>query len=246
MSFILDALKKSEAERQRQAGPALLEMRIVRPARRLPTWAIVVGVVMFGCVLALTWVALRRGGSPSAAAAAAAGGATAANPAASAPAGASAGALPGAPVAAGVQAAGAPATNGAASPGNTNGAAANAPFSNAAVAPMSSGATEPPQLASAADDNPADAAPAEAPSAGLARERADTRGLRNYSELGGTMPELRLDLHVYDSKPAERYAFINMHKVREGEVTPEGVTVKEITPEGVVLEYHGTEFLLGR
>src|SRR6478736_245992 len=115
MSFILDALKKSEAERQRQAGPALLEMRIVRPARRLPTWAIVVGVVMFGCVLALTWVALRRGGSPSAAA------------------GASAGALPGAPVAAGVQAAGAPATNGAASPGNTNGAAANAPFSNAAV-----------------------------------------------------------------------------------------------------------------
>ena len=38
MSFILDALKKSEAERQRQAGPALLEMRVVRPRRRIPVW----------------------------------------------------------------------------------------------------------------------------------------------------------------------------------------------------------------
>ena len=37
-----------------------------------------------------------------------------------------------------------------------------------------------------------------------------------------------------------------MHKVREGDVTSEGVAVKEITPEGVVLEYQGTEFLLGR
>jgi hypothetical protein len=28
-------------------------------------------------------------------------------------------------------------------------------------------------------------------------------------------------------------------------VTPEGVQVKEITREGVVLDYRGTEFLLG-
>lgn len=241
MSFILDALKKSEAERQRQAGPALLEMRIVRPVRRLPVWAIVVGVLLFGCVLALTWVALRRS-SPSVAAGPPAAGAAAASPAA--------GALPAASGPASPQMAGAPATNGAvASPANADAAAANAPVANApaaSAAPMPPGGTEQPQLAPAADDNPADAAPAEAPSSGLARERADTRGLRNYSELGGTMPELRLDLHVYDSKPAERYAFINMHKVREGEVTPEGVTVKEITPDGVVLEYQGTEFLLGR
>ena len=30
MSFILDALKKSENERQRQAGPSLADVRIVR------------------------------------------------------------------------------------------------------------------------------------------------------------------------------------------------------------------------
>jgi general secretion pathway protein B len=64
--------------------------------------------------------------------------------------------------------------------------------------------------------------------------------------LGGSLPELRLDLHVYTANPAERYAFINMHKVREGETTVEGVQVKEITRDGVVLDYRGTEFLLGR
>src|SRR5260221_741886 len=46
MSFILDALKKSEAERQRQSGPALLEARIARPSRRPPLWAITVGVLL--------------------------------------------------------------------------------------------------------------------------------------------------------------------------------------------------------
>jgi general secretion pathway protein B len=84
-----------------------------------------------------------------------------------------------------------------------------------------------------------------APSASSAREASETANLHTYAELGGSLPELRLDLHVYASNPAERYAFINMHKVREGDVTPEGMQVREITREGVVLEYRGTEFLLG-
>jgi general secretion pathway protein B len=243
MSFILDALKKSEAERQRQAGPALLEMRIVRPTRRLPVWAIAIGVLLVVCVVALAWVALRRGGSSAATPATAA----TANPAAGAPAGTNANTnantMPATP---GAAMANAPAMNAPA----VNSTGTSAP-SAAGVAPLSAGAQAPAsaseaQSAAEGDDNPADAAPAEAPSAGVARERTDTRGLRNYSELGGNMPELRLDLHVYAPKPAERYAFINMHKVREGEVTAEGVMVKEITPDGVVLEYHGTEFLLGR
>ncbi len=230
MSFILDALKKSEAERQRQAGPALLEMRIVRPARRLPSWAIVVGTLLVGCVLALTWVALRRGGASGATAPATA---AAVNPATTAvapasatgaPAGANAGAAAGAPVASALT--------------------AGAQVAPAASATPSAAAPQP--AAANGEDNPADVEPAEAPSSSAARARADTRALRSYSELGGTMPELRLDLHVYAAKPAERYALINMHKVREGDVTVEGAAVKEITPDGVVLEYHGTEFLLGR
>ena len=39
MSFILDALKKSEIERQRQTVPGLMDTRIAGRRNRLPTWA---------------------------------------------------------------------------------------------------------------------------------------------------------------------------------------------------------------
>ena len=38
---------------------------------------------------------------------------------------------------------------------------------------------------------------------------------------GTQLPELRLDLHVYDADPAKRFVFINMRKLREGETLPE-------------------------
>jgi general secretion pathway protein B len=227
MSFILDALKKSESERQRQAGPALLEMRIVRPARRLPVWAVVVGVVLIFSVGVLAWLALRRPPAPATAAAPL--------PAAGTVAGsAAATAGPGAAVAT------APAGTAPAAPALAPGSVASAPAAApAVVAPPAQAAASP------TDSNPADTEPAVAPSPGSVREASSTANLRNYAELGGSMPELRLDLHVYAADPAERYAFINMHKVREGDVTPEGVQVREITRDGVVLDYRGTEFLLG-
>ena len=43
MSFILDALKKSETDRQRQNGPALFEVRMAPPKTGLPLWAIGLG-----------------------------------------------------------------------------------------------------------------------------------------------------------------------------------------------------------
>src|SRR6266853_619597 len=42
MSFILDALKKSESDRQRQSGPALFEVKVAPPRTGLPPWAIAV------------------------------------------------------------------------------------------------------------------------------------------------------------------------------------------------------------
>lgn len=46
MSFILDALKKSESERHRQSGPVLMDVRIAAPRRRIPTWAWVIAAVL--------------------------------------------------------------------------------------------------------------------------------------------------------------------------------------------------------
>jgi hypothetical protein len=39
---------------------------------------------------------------------------------------------------------------------------------------------------------------------------------------------------------------INMHKLHEGDTTPEGVHVERITPEGAVLSKDGVQFLLTR
>ena len=66
MSLILDALKKSEAERQRQNGPTLLEVRITQPRRRYPTWVIAVGALLaLNMLLLLVFVLHRPASSPA-------------------------------------------------------------------------------------------------------------------------------------------------------------------------------------
>lgn len=60
------------------------------------------------------------------------------------------------------------------------------------------------------------------------------------------LTDLHLDIHVYSDVPAERFAFINMTKLRERSQLEEGPTVTEITRDGVVLEYQGITFLLPR
>jgi general secretion pathway protein B len=60
----------------------------------------------------------------------------------------------------------------------------------------------------------------------------------------GGLPALRLELHVYSTKPQERVVFINGQKYREGDTTQEGASVEEITREGVVMNLRGSRFLL--
>jgi general secretion pathway protein B len=68
MSFILDALKKSESERQRQNGPSLYEVRATTPRMRLPLWAVAI-VVLLGVNLSIvTWMLLHRQSAAQAAA----------------------------------------------------------------------------------------------------------------------------------------------------------------------------------
>jgi len=61
---------------------------------------------------------------------------------------------------------------------------------------------------------------------------------------GDELPQLRLDLHVYDPNPAARFVFINMRKLREGESLPEGVRVDQITSTGAELSYRGKRFTI--
>lgn len=55
---------------------------------------------------------------------------------------------------------------------------------------------------------------------------------------------LRLDVHVFSPQVDERFVFINMTKYYEGEQIREGPRVAAIENQGVVLEYQGQRFLL--
>lgn len=71
-----------------------------------------------------------------------------------------------------------------------------------------------------------------------------------FNELRATgalsLPDLHIDLHVYSDNPADRLVFINTSQYRENATLSDGPTVRRITPNGVILEYQGTRFLLPR
>ena len=60
MSFILDALKKSENDRQRQTGPALFEVKVAPPKAGFPVWAIAIVVLLVINMVIVGWLLLRR------------------------------------------------------------------------------------------------------------------------------------------------------------------------------------------
>ena len=169
MSFILDALKKSEIERQRQAIPGLMDSGLAPRARGFPVWAIALVVLLGINLIVLGYVLTQRGAPP-------AGASGAGSPAAASRAGSSGGTpgtLPPVPAAARAAltapAAGVPATESPAAGGPTPGtldAGGPAPESAAAGSPAAT-----PAPAEAASDAPAsaehfspmDAAPVYAP-----------------------------------------------------------------------------------
>jgi general secretion pathway protein B len=233
MSFILDALKKSESERQRQSGPALFEVKVAPRRTRLPLWALALALLLAVNLAILAWMLLRH---PAAHADAALDATS--SPRAAAPLPASTVSAPApAPPAASVPVTAPPAAAVTAVPAS----AVNAPAL----------ATQP--NSSADEQNPEDLAPAAEPlaaplSSHVRRGTADGVPLyQDWAATGGaSLPQLRLDLHVYAARPEERFVMINMHKLREGDSLPGGVHVDSITPEGVVLSYSGAHFLLPR
>src|ERR1700760_423195 len=60
MSFILDALKKSENDRQRQTGPALFEVKVAPPKAGFPVWAIAIVVLLVINMVIVGWLLLRH------------------------------------------------------------------------------------------------------------------------------------------------------------------------------------------
>jgi general secretion pathway protein B len=241
MSFILDALKKSEVERQRQAIPGLMDSRPVPPRARFPLWAAALIALLVVNVGVLA-VVLTRGGAHGGAAAPAPTSAPAIAPESGARA--------------------APSTA-SQTPAATAGSADH--FSPMDAAPPVYAPEVPPTQdlsppaaarRSARAGSSSDVGIAHRPAPGAdpvlteSSDPSDAEVLPSINEidLAGqpALAGLHLDVHVYATQPAERFVYINMRKYREGSTLAEGPVLEHIRRDGVVLNYQGLRFVLPR
>jgi general secretion pathway protein B len=237
MSFILDALKKSEIERQRQSQPGLMDTPTAQRRGRLPLWAILLGALLAINVVVLA-VMLLRSGAPAAAS----------TPKKH-------------PEPAAVAEDKAPVVADHFSPlGQTPVYAPEIPVNIAdGVVTGTSTASQVAPLA-APLGAPHSTAQRSAPRPALRRPdpllndedaKADNEEVLpsiNQINLTGAqaLPELHLDVHVYATKAGDRFVYINMRKYHEGNSLPEGPVVEHIRRDGVVLNYQGLRFILPR
>lgn len=208
MSFILDALKKSETERQQKNAPGFADVPDGVDSPRAPRWLWVLGGLLAVNLIVLSGVMLRPDPRPQT---------------------------------------DVTATDEAIPDGGQP--EREASFSEMVEqakntqAPQVTGATE---GQSTADNPVVEAGPVSKPR--LAATITESYATFNDLRANGTLllPDLHLDIHVYNDQPAKRFVFVNMNKYREHARLAEGPVVKEITPEGVILEHLGNGFLLPR
>jgi general secretion pathway protein B len=246
MSFILDALKKSENERQRTIGPSLADAPIRRVQTDRPWWVFAVGALLLVNLIVLVVVLTRDHGASTAVAPAASVPVGVPTPAAQAPT-----ATPAPPARSQPQTATNPAVRSLADEAD--------PYADnySQSAPETYSAPDNPDLAAAAavPDGPPMVRSIEAPAVAplpnqsVFESRQAQEALPTWSTLtagGAVLPELRLDIHVYSTVPTERFVFVNMRKYLEGQTLNEGAVVERIRADGAVLNYQGTRFLLPR
>jgi general secretion pathway protein B len=216
MSFILDALRKSEIERQRQNGPSIAEFPVAREDRRLPVALIAIGFLLAVNLAVILFFVLRDERGP------------AAEPAAAAPA----------PVAT------APATAAAAAPAPQTELQSQLALPGMPEEPPAvyydDAATLPPDA-----PDPTLMPDTSVPGAGVAYDNAPTEEPSSAVAATG-LPELSVDLHVFAADPAKRAVFINGRRYTQGAQIAEGPVVDEITRDGAVLTYRGRRFVLPR
>jgi general secretion pathway protein B len=249
MSFILDALKKSEVERQRQAIPGLMDSRPLPPRAKFPLWAaalialLVVNLVIFAVVL-------TRHAPPATASLTAA---------ASAPVTAPGAASPGSPAAAAMAPAAtstpapSPAPPASAAPDHFSPMDAAPPVYAPEVPPTQDypGTARRTARAGSSSEGTTHHAASAAPDPVLTDSKpSDTEMLPSINEINvaeqPALANLHLDVHVYATQPSERFVYINMRKYREGATLAEGPVLERIRRDGVVLNYQGLRFVLPR
>lgn len=219
MSFILDALRKSEHERQRSAVPGLAQVPSATPNPEVPRWVLPVIAVLAVAVLALgvAWWQGTRGAVEV-----------------TVPAASSARAVELPPPV--------PQTSAAVAP---PAASQRAPLAEATRPPTTalSAATRTSTTLEAAT-GPADSVETSSEPTPSAAGEPPLPSAAALAADGVSLPPLRLDLHAYSEGRGDRFVFINGRKYVEGERLPEGVVLVAVEPRGAVLSHNGRRFLL--
>lgn len=227
MSFILDALKKSEREREQHAQGAQPEV-IYRRAHTQPVWMIVVITLLAANMVLVTVLWLRSNHQQS-------GPMITVNSAAPA-----------------VSAAPTSAPLATVNPANSE----IRPLQDETqpkdeTASVLANAPTPDGPPLVRQINAADAMANTASNAVInTYPKSASNTLPTLDSIGGNaalnLPPLHLDVHVYSMNSAERFVFINMKKYTEGQVLKEGPILEHITQEGAVLKQGEQQFLLPR
>jgi arylsulfatase A-like enzyme len=74
------------------------------------------------------------------------------------------------------------------------------------------------------------------------KKREESLQLYDLLAAGDAIPEAALSLHVYDPDASKRFILLNGQRLREGEMTGNGLRVRGIVPDGVVLDHRGVSF----
>jgi general secretion pathway protein B len=259
MSLILEALKKSEAERRLGQAPGLLDASPYARRRRRSPWLLVVslGTLLAAVALAAFWLGRNEPRSlPEQAPAEPAGLAVDPQPA-----------IPRAPDAAPVSLAGETAAESeplAPPPKPSTALPSDPGFASverearalpAGTVPELLPSEPPPQSPPprpALDSNQG-AIPAPQPAPTLAPDNvtfASQPPPPLLSSLGperrGRLPPLKVSMHVYAEDPGQRVVLIDGRRLREGDSLGEGLRLLEIRRDGSVLELDGRTYLLPR
>ncbi len=234
MSFILDALKKSDRKQQRPGVPDLQTVHAPAPptGRKRPLWPwLLVAALLLNAGLLAWWLASAPDPSTSKAATLE-------------------------PVPSSIQEVAPVAPSPSVTKPEPAPVAAPAPPAVAQKPPVpplerpAAATPEPLPARRQAVDPPAfvqpaapseDAQPAAAAAPVVAEPRTyelDTLPAQVRSEI----PEMSLSVHFYTTRAGARMARINDRIMREGDALVEGLVLEEITPEGVIFGYRGYRF----
>lgn len=237
MSFILDALRKSDQQRQRSATPTLMTAQVPAVEARQPAlwWYGALAAVLIGAGILIGWMHQWQ--------------AEPATPAIQASA-------PKPPETVAQQFS--PPPN-VASPVSPRMQETQTPLreSGTTIAPVTpvpaivAAKPEPakPVMPGPVAATPVPATPPKPAEHVLAQEVAKDPGVMALAELPPLiqqeLPKLSILAHSYSSKPKARFVFINDQMVHEEESPAPGLKLEQITPDGMIFSYKGYRFRRG-